>query len=49
MPLEKGTTSTIRNHNISELINANKSKPEDKKRPMNQIEAIAYNEAKEKS
>ena len=27
---------------IQELINANKSKPNGKKRPMKQIEAIAY-------
>lgn len=45
MPLQPGSSKKTIYKNIKELIEANKEKPEDEKRPMKQIEAIAYSKA----
>lgn len=44
MPLIVGKSAGAMNKNIAELVNANKSKPENEKRPLKQIVAIAFSE-----
>lgn len=42
MPLIKSKSKRAFNENVAELIKTNKDKSSDKKRPMKQILAIAY-------
>ena len=44
MPLTKGGSEKTFSKNVKELYDANKTKSEGKKRPRNQILAIAYAE-----
>jgi len=44
MPLKKGSSEKTFSSNVKELYDANKTKPEDKKRSREQILAIAYSE-----
>lgn len=48
MPLDSGKSQTAFNKNVAELMNANKSKSKEEKRPLKQILAIAYSKKRGK-